>query len=179
MARRRRCASTQLLSFPLPRILAPSSCLCRRLALVQLFSSLHCSIDSGFGSSLRCCVGSDVAPVYTAASPMPRLNSSSSSRFLAGSLLCCLRNLATRSARHRGMTSPRLICSARLFGSSARLGSAAHLFGSLLGSSCGSASVIGPSSARLVGWARRLICSARLVGSSKIVLLHQQLHRFV
>ena len=105
---------------------------------------LHCSIDSGFGSSLHCCcLGSDAAPVYGAASfPPPALLVS------AGSLLCCRRSLATRSA-HRGMTSPRL--TARL-GSSVRLGSAARL--------------LVDSARLLVGAAYRLVCSARLVGSS-------------
>ena len=104
-----------------------------------------------------CCVDSDaVAPVYTAASPMHRLNSSSSSRFLAGSLRCCRRSLATRST-HRGMTSPRLIFSARLVCTAARLGSSVRLSARL-----------GCSSVRLFSAARLYVDSAARphVGSS-------------
>ena len=115
----------------------------------------HCSIDSGFGSSLRCCCS---APTRLLSMLLPRLARSSSALLVsAGSLLCCRRSLATRSA-HRGMTSPRLICSARLV--CARL---AHRSALSARRQDSSSTLLG----LLVGAAYRLVCSARLVGSSR------------
>jgi len=69
----------QLLSFLPPLLRARSSCLCRLessrlLSSLQLFTSRHCSINSG--SSLYCCcccVGSYADPVYATVLPLPRL----------------------------------------------------------------------------------------------------------
>ena len=168
----------QLLSFLPPRLLAPSSMPPPR---VQLFFSLHCSIDSTptpTPAPLSAVVASALAPTRLLSILLPRICLDSSRFCWLFPLLSSKPRHALRSSWHdfstaRLLGSARLFgssahCSARLSGSSARLGSAARLLVS--------SARHGSSSARLVGSSARPVSSARLVGSSEIVLLHRQLH---
>ena len=179
VARRRRCfrlgsrsrqcclraASTPASLFPAAS--APGSQLYAATSSpALLFSSLQHRLDSDSdsGSSLRCCCvgsGSDAAPVYFAASHMPRLLS-----FL----------LALSFAVVEASPRAPLIVARLLHGSSARLGSFVRQLGPLFGSAqrlvC--SAWLGGSTPRIVGSARllvsaacRLVCSARLVGSPR------------
>ena len=189
MARRRRCASTQLLSFPLPRILAPSSCLCRRLALsspalllsplqhrlrLRLFPPLLRRLRRG--SCLYCCLAYAstqllqlfsfscwLSPVLSS-KPSHALRSASWHDFSTANLLG---------------SSVRQLGSARLGGSSVRL--SARLFLRLgLGDRplVGAACRLG-SSAHLLGPSRRLVQdrppSSTAPPLRMIILLHRQL----